>query len=151
MSAMVPQVTGVSSVCPTVGSSAVKRKHQSSASLAFVRVIHRWPVNSPHNRPVTRKMFPFDDVMNVRIFEEENFKEHTYTIIGSGEATVSTMHFNYEIYPDSRVHGAYLGPTWPRWAPCWPHELCYLGCLLNSKIYASTWNWCCLGCWWGWL
>ena len=23
-------------------------------------------------------------------------------------------------------HGAYLGPTWPRWAPCWPHEPCYL-------------------------
>ena len=24
-------------------------------------------------------------------------------------------------------HGAHLGPTGPRWAPCWPHELCYLG------------------------
>ena len=22
---------------------------------------------------------------------------------------------------------AHLGPTGPRWAPCWPHELCYLG------------------------
>ena len=31
------------------------RKHQSSASLAFVRGIHRWPVNSPHKGPVTRK------------------------------------------------------------------------------------------------
>ena len=29
--------------------------------------------------------------------------------------------------PDSKVHGAHLGPTGPRWAPCWPHELCYLG------------------------
>ena len=37
-------------------------KHQSSASLAFVRGINRWPVNSPHKGPVTRKMFPFDDV-----------------------------------------------------------------------------------------
>ena len=37
------------------------RKHQSSASLAFVRWIHRWPVNSPHKWPVTRKMFPFVD------------------------------------------------------------------------------------------
>ena len=35
---------------------------QSSASLAFVRGIHRGPVNSPHKWPVTRKMFPFDDV-----------------------------------------------------------------------------------------
>ena len=24
-------------------------------------------------------------------------------------------------------HGAHLGPIGPRWAPCWPHELCYLG------------------------
>ena len=39
------------------------RKHQSSASLAFVRGIHRWPVNSPHKGPVTRKMFLFDDVI----------------------------------------------------------------------------------------
>ena len=33
------------------------RKHQSSTSLAFVRGIHQWPVNSPHKRPVTRKIF----------------------------------------------------------------------------------------------
>ena len=39
------------------------RKHQSSASLAFVQGIHRWPVNSPHKWPVTRKMFPLDDVI----------------------------------------------------------------------------------------
>ena len=39
------------------------RKHQSSASLAFVRGIHRGPVNSPHKWPVTQKMFPFDDVI----------------------------------------------------------------------------------------
>ena len=38
------------------------RKHQRSASLAFVRGIGRWPVNTPHNEPVTRKMFPYDDV-----------------------------------------------------------------------------------------
>ena len=41
---------------------ADQRKHQSSASLAFVRGIHRWPMNSLHKGPVTRKMFPFDDV-----------------------------------------------------------------------------------------
>ena len=47
-------------------SGADQRKHQSSASLAFVRGIHRWPVNSPHKGPVTRKMFPFDDIIMVR-------------------------------------------------------------------------------------
>ena len=44
-------------------SGAGQRKHQSSASLAFVRGIHRWPVNSPYKWPATRKMFPFDDVI----------------------------------------------------------------------------------------
>ena len=29
----------------------------------FGRGIHRWLVNSPHKWPVTRKMFPFDDVI----------------------------------------------------------------------------------------
>ena len=42
---------------------ADERKHQSSASPAFVRGIHRWLVNSPHKGPVMRKMFPFDDVI----------------------------------------------------------------------------------------
>ena len=43
-----------------------QRKHQSSASLAFVWGIHQWPVNSPHKWSVTRKMFPFDDVIMMR-------------------------------------------------------------------------------------
>ena len=47
---------------------ADQRKHQSSASLAFVREIHRGPVNSPHKWPVTRKIFPFDDVIMPRCF-----------------------------------------------------------------------------------
>ena len=29
--------------------------------------IHRWPVNSPHKWPVTRKMFPYDDVIILSI------------------------------------------------------------------------------------
>ena len=46
-----------------VYSDADQRKNQSFASLAFVRGIHRGPVNSPHKLPVTQKMFPFDDVI----------------------------------------------------------------------------------------
>ena len=63
MSAMASQTTGVSIVYATVCSGADQRKHQSSAPLAFVRGIHRSPVNSPHQGPVTRKIFPFDDVI----------------------------------------------------------------------------------------
>ena len=63
MSTIASQITGVSSVYLAVYSGADQRRHQRSTSLAFVRGIHRWPVNSPHKCPVTRKMFPFDDVI----------------------------------------------------------------------------------------
>ena len=60
---MASQITSLTFVYSTVYSGADQRKHQSSASLAFVWGIHRGPVNSPHKWPVTRKMFPFDDVI----------------------------------------------------------------------------------------
>ena len=63
MGAMASQITSLTIVYSTVCSGEDQRKHQSSASLAFVRGIHRWPVNSPHKRPVTRKMFPFHYVI----------------------------------------------------------------------------------------
>ena len=65
MSTMASQITGVYIVYWTVCSSPDQRKHQRSASLAFVRGIHWWPVNSPHKGPVTRKMFPFDGVIMI--------------------------------------------------------------------------------------
>ena len=65
MGTMAYQITSLTIVYSTVYSDADQRKHQSSASLAFVRGIHRSPVNSPHKWPVTRKMFPFDDVIMV--------------------------------------------------------------------------------------
>ena len=63
MSPMASQITSLTIVYSTVYSGTDQRKHQSSASLAFVRGIHRFPVNSPHKGPVLRKMFPFDDVI----------------------------------------------------------------------------------------
>ena len=54
MSAMVTQITSVSIVCSTVFFIRRSKKNQSSASLAFVRGIHRSPVGSPHKGPVTR-------------------------------------------------------------------------------------------------
>ena len=68
MSTMASQITSLTIVYSTIYSGTDEIKHQSSASLAFVRGIHRWPVNSPHKGPVTRKMFPFDDVIIVNVF-----------------------------------------------------------------------------------
>ena len=61
--AVASQITSFTIVYSTVYSDADQRKHQSSASLAFVWGILRGPVNSPHKWPITRKMFPFDDVI----------------------------------------------------------------------------------------
>ena len=63
MGTMSSQITRLGIVYSSVYSVADQRKHQSSASLAFVRGIHQWLVNSPHKGPVTQKMFTFDDVI----------------------------------------------------------------------------------------
>ena len=61
--AVASQITSLTIVYSTVCSRADQIIHQSSASLAFVWGNHRWPVNSPHKGPVTRKIFPLDDVI----------------------------------------------------------------------------------------
>ena len=58
LGAMSSQFTSLTIVHSTVYSGADQKKHQRSASLAFLWGIHRWPVNSPHKWPLTRKMFP---------------------------------------------------------------------------------------------
>ena len=63
ISAMASQITRVSVVCTTGCLGADQRKHQSYASLAFVKGIYCWPVNSPHKGTVTRKTFLSDDVI----------------------------------------------------------------------------------------
>ena len=63
MSAISSQITSLTFVYSTAYSGADKKKHQSSASLTFVRGNHRWSVDFPHKGPETRKMFPFDNVI----------------------------------------------------------------------------------------
>ena len=75
MGEMASQITSLTIVYWTVYSGVDQRKHQSPASLAFVRGIHRWPVISPHKGPVTRKMFPFDDVI-MRHADRVAFQSH---------------------------------------------------------------------------
>ena len=64
MSTMASQITSLTIVYSTIYSGTNQRKHQSSASLGFVRAGNS-PVTGefPAQRPVTRKMFPFDDVI----------------------------------------------------------------------------------------
>ena len=77
MSVMASQITSLTIVYSCVYLGVDQRKHQSSASLAFVWEIHRWAVNSPHKGPATWEMFPFDDVImeldNVCWFELDEY------------------------------------------------------------------------------
>ena len=93
MGAIASQITSLTIVYSIVYSDADHRKHQSSASLAFVRGIHWGPVNSPHKWPVTRKMFPFDDVIMI------NFMCYTIWryLVGYLEWRVSISEFVFGI------------------------------------------------------
>ena len=96
ISAMASQITSLTIVCSNVYSGADQRKHQSSASLAFVRGIHRWPVNSQRKGSVTRKMFPFDDVtMNAR---SQGISSYNINLILSEDYTL-LIFFIFPKYP----------------------------------------------------
>ena len=56
MSPMASQITSITIVYSTVYSGVDERKHQFRVT-DFVKGIHRWPINSPHKGPVTRKCF----------------------------------------------------------------------------------------------
>ena len=84
----------------------IKWKYQSSASLAFVRGIHRWPVNSPHKGPVTRKKFPIDDVIRTNNARELSWvTTRRFFVTG----TVITPYVKKVI--DTLI-ARFMGPTW---------------------------------------
>ena len=92
MRAMASQTTSVSVVCLTVCSCGHHRKHQSFASLAFVREIQRRPVDSPPKGPVTRGMLPFDEVI-MKYIDTNMFDHWNIYIANTGlAATISKIH-----------------------------------------------------------
>ena len=59
-----------------------------SKKTSKLRVTGRWPVNSPHKWPVTRKMFPFDDVIM-------NFACSSHDILGLRENHHASVVWNW--------------------------------------------------------
>ena len=90
MTMLASQITSLTVVYSIVYSGVNQRKHQSSASLAFVWAIHRGPVNFLHKWPVTRKMFPFDDVIMECIIFSRRTNEKTFGLLES-KAWVNCM------------------------------------------------------------
>ena len=95
MTTMASQITSVSIVCTTVWSGADKRKHQSSASLAFVRGIHRWSMNSPHKGPVTWTMFPFDDDIMYYILASSLYGKAFITVYRGTQMLATCLSLNH--------------------------------------------------------
>ena len=110
MGTKVLQITSLTIVYSTVCSGSDQRKHQCSASLAFVRTIHRWPVNSPHKGPVMRRMTPFDDVIMNKI-KNTNMIRTVHSFYHEFLQTKSTGHETGEAYlhdwPGGRFKNAY--------------------------------------------
>ena len=111
MDAIASQITSLTFVYSIVYLDADQRKHQSSVSLAFVRGIHRGPVNFPHKWPVTRKMFPFDDVIMIWFWG---------WVMISNNAPIGTtsdiVWWNCEIFVISKYLSSDKGvPLWALW------------------------------------
>ena len=127
---MASQTTGVSIVYSSVGSGSDQRKHQSTASLAFVRGIHRWPVNSTHKGPVTRKMFPFDDVIMTSPWNQRhicNLIYHMLTHKQLDDWDIRTQHCGYKS-PGANAPGGRFKNT---------YELLNLRALKISKLHKN--------------
>ena len=120
-----------------VYSDADQRKHQSSASLAFVLGIHRGPMNSPHKWPVARKIFPFDDVIMIwrhpvwissQTLEKYNFAQRgTDYGISWRPHDMENWPFVRGIHPSS-VDSLHKGPVTP----------VVMVSLISVKIYLPT-------------
>ena len=144
MTTTASQITSLTVVYSFFYSDADQRKHQSSASLAFVRGIHRGPVNSPHKGPITRKMFPFDDVIMVRVFPHTvptKFESpiHDGTWFGLHFAPSTAWSWRYKSHINISKDS-----TWQIW---WPYsqKKCGKPCLISitrSTIFISMRVYC---------
>ena len=108
---MASQITSPTSVCSTIYSGTDQRKHQSSASLAFVRGIHRWLVNSPHKGPVTRKMFPFGDVIMASKWNS-HWKARCYSDYSINKQQISYIFVNIDYSTAGILHGVTYQHQW---------------------------------------
>ena len=110
MGAMASQITSLAILYLTVYIFRPRsRKHLSSVSLAFVWGIHRWPVNSPHKWPVTRKMFPFGDVIMAILV----FPQHTCTLPPGTKSSIIGIQ-----------NGISSAVALPTWYLVWPPSMC---------------------------
>ena len=138
MGAMASQITSLTIVDSTVYHGADQSKHQSSASLAFVWGIHRGPVNSPHKWPVTRKMFPFDDV----IMYTEQAVGHTVDILAISDALMLMWRNNMcaKLCKTTIVVAAFLPGSCQLTTDNFSIECCISRFFNSGESFAQAWS-----------
>ena len=127
MTMLASQITSLTVVYSIVYSGVNQRKHQSSASLAFVREIHRGPVNFPHKWPVTRKMFPFDDVIMIYFWNGIYICMQGYRI---------GLPWDIRDIPKWGMHSNTLGWFQAAWCRIWRHK--GMGCWRHKDPDVSS-------------
>ena len=122
---------------------ADQRKYQSSASLAFVREIHRWPVNPPHKGPVMRKMLSFDDVI---IMAKRNVGlSDSYTIVIFQSLENECKLYIY-VYFSKNIIYVKVTTYYLIWSKLWEvicfhiHYHTYIYILLNFRIPSNVYT-----------
>ena len=99
MGAVVYQIISLTIFHSTVYTGASQSKHQNSVSLAFVLRIHLWLMNSPHKWLVTRKMFPFDDVIITISLTQLSFHFRVlYLTIKDALQSTMILHINGSVW-----------------------------------------------------
>ena len=155
MGTVASQITSLTIVYITVYSDADQSKHQSSASLAFVWRIHRGPVNSPHKWPVTRKMFPFDDVIMITsCLNSPPPPSAAYMRWWTGSSLVQVMARRQAItwtnadllsigHMEHSSVKLELKYTYPSWKCVWKYRLQNGGHFVQEEmsLLTSRWNW----------
>ena len=141
------QITSLTIVYSTVvDSGADQRKHQSSASLAFVWGIHRGPVNSPHKWPVTRKMFPFDDVIMLTAITQwlstcQKIERSWYSDTFETQQYFTKLKKCFVHLISQSLIARFRGPTWgPSGADRTPVGPMLAPWILLSGIWIEFWN-----------
>ena len=125
------QITSLAIVYSTFYSDADQRKHQSSTSLAFVRGIGRWQVNSPHKGPVTRKLLPFDDVIMITMINNSDDTSGVLTLF-----TLACVVASRGVIHASSIVETGVGGTW-----IWQCLLTKKTSVSCKKIHTSTCCW----------
>ena len=142
------QITGILIVCSTICSGEDQNIHQSSASLTFVRGIHRWPVDSPHKGPVMWKMFPFDDV--IMDWPANMFQEHwqPLLLVFSPHATSLCQMGMGSCQMTDKTDGAEILQvrSWQAGLVCWvwvfvKHAKCYVA-YSQKTLHILPMIWC---------